>query len=252
MASSFQVVRYLIKSGADLLSLNFVKKTPQEEAEVALSVRPDHPALEDTVKYLVGKGREVRHFPSLKGVDDDDDDVSDLSSTDDDEEDDEDRDEVARFLGVSRSPSIQQAFQRLGLSPSLFLNSPEAHSRRQSATPGTESPSPRPQPVTAGSIRSVSSAKHSPEEGPAGQQAGTPTRPKKGHHYCPQSKVRLTYEMEGNVHKSDAGNLRRVILRFCHRMMPECDDESAVPIFFAIVLNPVAVVFVVVYDLKMN
>ena len=108
-----KVVKFLIRSGANLEAKNAHGRTPREEAEVTLLKVNDNEDLDKTVSYLIELEEGA---PSIAGgnvVA-----VSDASSSDNDSDgDDAENNDLAKLLGLAKSPVVQQALQTLGLTP---------------------------------------------------------------------------------------------------------------------------------------
>ena len=93
----FQVVKFLVKSGADLSAKNASGRTPKEEAEIVAVKCRDNESLNQTVAYLANSSLvDLTESPER----------SEEEESSEEEEEDQD---VAKFLG---SPGIQQAFEK--------------------------------------------------------------------------------------------------------------------------------------------
>jgi hypothetical protein len=111
----FQVVKFLIKAGADIFSRNAAGRTPREEAEATLE-RVETDELTNTIAFL--RDEEARrfehttsHYSDVSDGDDDDDEEIDDNEEEKEEPENED---VAKFLGVAKSsPDVQKAFRCL-------------------------------------------------------------------------------------------------------------------------------------------
>ncbi len=101
-----KVVKFLVASGAHLGAKNAQNRTPREEAEVTRLRIPDNTELDKTVSFLIEQ-EEIANRDKYNG---------EVSS---DSEDDHENNDIAKFLGVTKSPVVREAFQTLGVaSPS--------------------------------------------------------------------------------------------------------------------------------------
>ena len=102
-----KVVKFLIRSGANLKAKNAHGRTPREEAEVTLLKVNDNEDLDKTVSYLIELEEGA---PSIS--------VSDVSTDNEsDDNDDTENTDLAKLLGLAKSPVVQEALQTLGLTP---------------------------------------------------------------------------------------------------------------------------------------
>lgn len=97
-----KVVKFLVRKNADLRAKNASNRTPREEAEVTRLRVPDNLELDKTVTYLIGQEEQGRKN-LVK---------SDVSSDSDEDE----NNDIAKFLGLTKSPVVREALQTLGLS----------------------------------------------------------------------------------------------------------------------------------------
>ena len=108
-----KVVKFLIRSGANLKAKNAHGRTPREEAEVTLLKVNDNEDLDKTVSYLIELEEGAPSIADGNLVT-----VSDASSTDNESDgDDAENNDLAKLLGLAKSPVVQQALQTLGLTP---------------------------------------------------------------------------------------------------------------------------------------
>jgi len=113
-----KVVKYLVRAGVNLNAKNGSGRTPREEAEVTRLRVLDNIDLDKTVSYLIEREESSRGNP-----------LSEVSS---ESENDDENNDIAKFLGLAKSPVVTQALQTLGLS------SPSPRKKRKtckSATP---------------------------------------------------------------------------------------------------------------------
>jgi len=108
----FQVVKFLIKAGADIFSRNAAGRTPREEAEATLE-RVETDELTNTIAFL--REEETRsfeqttsHYSDVSDGDEDDEEIDD----NEEEKEEPENEDVAKFLGVAKSsPDVQKAFR---------------------------------------------------------------------------------------------------------------------------------------------
>jgi len=124
-----KVVKFLVRSGVSLKAKNASNRTPREEAEMSRLRIQDNIDLDKTVTYLIE--RESARGNSLS------DEVSSEFS-----ENDEENNDIAKFLGMAKSPVVTQALHTLGLS------SPSPRKRRK------RSKSITPRKMSNGSVES--------------------------------------------------------------------------------------------------
>ena len=103
-----KVVKCLVRAGVNLNAKNASGRTPREEAEVTRLRVLDNIDLDKTVSYLIEREESSRWNP-----------LSEVSS---ESENDDENNDIAKFLGLAKSPVVTQALQTLGLYISvLFL-----------------------------------------------------------------------------------------------------------------------------------
>ena len=110
------MVKFLVKSGADLFARNAAGRTPLQESEATLE-RIDTTELATTIAYL--RDEELRRYQQATSLYSDvsDEEEGDLDEIDDQEREESENEDVAKFLGVAKSsPDVQKAFKSLGLS----------------------------------------------------------------------------------------------------------------------------------------
>jgi hypothetical protein len=150
-----QVVKFLTRSGANLRGKNASGRTPREEAEVTRLRITENDELDKTIAYLIEHEDDCRPHSSNS---------SDISSDEGESDDEAENNDLAKFLGVSKSPVVQQALQTL----SLASTPPNHRGRGQKAA-------------------SVKSA------------ATTPRAAKSDMMAAPTTKIRLTYDSDCNI-----------------------------------------------------
>jgi predicted membrane-bound mannosyltransferase len=128
------VVKFLIKSGADIFARNAARRTPRQEAEVTLE-RVDSDELATTIAFL--RDEETRRFQQstslYSDVSDDDEEFDDCEE---DEKEEPENEDVAKFLGVAKSsPDVQKAFKSLGLLSSTSKSKASRRVRSNHVTP---------------------------------------------------------------------------------------------------------------------
>ena len=116
-------MKFLVRAGADTGAKNASGRTPREEAEL-VAVRCDNEDLRNTVSYLTERDEQASDASRS----------SPESSAGEEDEEENENDDVARFLGLSRSPGVQQAFQSLGLRDFT----PKSRRRKQKQDPEDE------------------------------------------------------------------------------------------------------------------
>lgn len=115
-----KVVKFLVRSGADLAAKNASNRTPREEAEVTRLRIPDNTDLDKTVTYLIEQEDRKNEASEAHAM------MSNSDSEDGDENND-----IAKFLGLTKSPVVREALQTLGLS------SPSPRKRRRKKSMNT-------------------------------------------------------------------------------------------------------------------
>ena len=112
------MVKFLVKSGADIFARNAAGRTPLQESEATLE-HIDTAELVTTIAYLRDQESRRRYQEATSlysDVSDDDDDVGEMEK-DEEERQESENEDVAKFLGVAKSsPDVQKAFKSLGLS----------------------------------------------------------------------------------------------------------------------------------------
>jgi hypothetical protein len=102
-----KVVKCLVRAGVNINAKNASGRTPREEAEVTRLRVLDNIDLDKTVSYLIEREESSRGNP-----------LSEVSS---ESENDDENNDIAKFLGLAKSPVVTQALQTLGLYIFIFL-----------------------------------------------------------------------------------------------------------------------------------
>ena len=97
-----KVVKCLVRAGVNINAKNASGRTPREEAEVTRLRVLDNIDLDKTVSYLIEREESSRGNP-----------LSEVSS---ESENDDENNDIAKFLGLAKSPVVTQALQTLGSS----------------------------------------------------------------------------------------------------------------------------------------
>ena len=106
-----KVVKFLVRSGANLNAKNAGNRTPREEAEVTRLRIQDNDELDQTVDYLIDQedqGNEKSSKASILAE------MASESSDDTNSDDETENNDITKFLGLAKSPVVQQALQSLG------------------------------------------------------------------------------------------------------------------------------------------
>lgn len=180
-----KVVKFLVRSGANLNAKNAGNRTPREEAEVTRLRIQDNDELDQTVDYLIDQedqGNEKSSKASILAE------MASESSDDDTNSDNEtENNDITKFLGLAKSPVVQQALQSLGC---LEGNATEPNSKELLQQKRNRSSS-RKSKATAENQKVLKN------------QASTPTKRVLSE---PPTKVRLTYENATEEPKVKAPN----------------------------------------------
>ena len=102
-----KVVKCLVRAGVNINAKNASGRTPREEAEVTRLRVLDNIDLDKTVSYLIEREESSRGNP-----------LSEVSS---ESENDDENNDIAKFLGLAKSPVVTQALQTLGLYISILF-----------------------------------------------------------------------------------------------------------------------------------
>ena len=108
-----KVVKYLTRAGACLNAKNAAGRTPREEAELTRLKITENEELEKTITYLIDHedGGSVQVPSEPNSVE-----TSSAEEEEDDDDEEAENNDLTKFLGLTKSPVVQQALQTLGVS----------------------------------------------------------------------------------------------------------------------------------------
>ena len=185
-----KVVKFLVRSGANLNAKNAGNRTPREEAEVTRLRIQDNDELDQTVDYLIDQ-EDQGNEKSSNGISSKASILAEMASESSDDDTNSDNEtennDITKFLGLAKSPVVQQALQSLGC---LEGNTTEPNSKELLQQKRNRSSS-RKSKATAENQKVLKN------------QASTPTKRVLSE---PPTKVRLTYENATEEPKVKAPN----------------------------------------------